>query len=83
MLIDNSINPDLSIYVLWWKLINLIKSNKKIWNKISAELLHSIFIDINKADKINLEYFIYILDWLFILWLIENDYSDNKIKICF
>ncbi len=83
MLIDNSINPDLSIYVLWWKLINLIKSNKKIWNKISVELLHSIFIDINSADKINLEYFIYILDWLFILWLIENDYSDNKIKICF
>ena len=83
MLIDNSINPDLSIYVLWWKLINLIKSNKKIWNEISVELLHSIFIDINSADKINLEYFIYILDWLFILWLIENDYSDNKIKICF
>lgn len=82
MLIDNSINPDKSLYVLWAELIKLIGKLKKKEKSIWVEILYNLFIDIKSEYNITMDYFIYILDWLFILWLIDID-NNNNIKICF
>jgi len=82
MLIDSSINPDKSLYVLWGELIRLIERIKKKEKIIWLEVLYNLFIDIKTEYHITLDYFIYILDWLYLLELIDID-NNNNIKICF
>jgi|SaaInlStandDraft_6_1057023.scaffolds.fasta_scaffold03767_2 hypothetical protein len=83
MLIDSSNNPDKSLYVLWAELISLMKKIKKAEKIVSIDILYSMFIDMKWDFNVTIDYFVYILDWLYIIWLIDFIDSDNNIKICF
>ena len=83
MLIDSSNNPDKSLYVLWAELISLMKKIKKTEKIVSIDILYSMFIDMKWDFNVTIDYFVYILDWLYIIWLIDFIDSDNNIKICF
>lgn len=83
MLIDQNIHPNKNIYSIWADIIQLLIKEKKKWNSISFDILYSLFLDIHKEKNIGIEYFTYVLDWLFLLWLIQHNENKTKLTICF
>lgn len=78
MILPTHINPNKSLYVVGSRVIDLMKSRKLI----DAQELHILYSNRYKSENLNYNYFLYALDWLFILGLITIN-KNSKIKRCF
>ena len=77
MIINKNTNPERDLYYLGGKVIEVINSFAK--NEIDYfDLFHSV----NKSDKVSLNLFSLVLDWLFILGVIKKGNKGLIIK-CF
>jgi hypothetical protein len=77
MIVNKNTNPERDLYYLGGKVIEVINSFTK--NEIDYfDLFHSV----NKSDKISMNLFSLVLDWLFILGVIKKGKKGLIIK-CF
>lgn len=77
MIVSKNTNPERDLYYLGGKVIEVINSFTK--NEIDYfDLFHSL----NKSDKVSLNLFSLVLDWLFILGVIKKGNKGLIIK-CF
>ncbi|MGG7468315.1 ABC-three component system middle component 6 [Chryseobacterium arthrosphaerae] len=78
MILSTHINPNKSLYVVGSRVIDILKGRKLI----DAQELHILYSNKYKSDNLNYNYFLYALDWLYILELIKIN-KNSKIKRCF
>ncbi len=77
MIVNKNTNPERDLYYLGGKVIEVLNSFTK--NEIDYfDLFHSV----NKSNKISLNLFSLVLDWLFILGVIKKGNKGLIIK-CF
>ncbi len=77
MIVNKNINPERDLYYLGGKVIEVLISHKK--NEIDY---FDLFISVNKLNKVSLNLFSLVLDWLFILGVIKKGNKGLIIK-CF
>ena len=73
MLVNINTNPQRNIYYLGSLVLEILKDYKVI------ELL-DLYEIVNKKEEINMQLFIFVLDWLFIIDAIEQ--TNGKIELC-
>lgn len=78
MILPTHINPNRSLYVIGSRIIEILKLKKLI----DPQELHILYINKYRDDTLNYNYFLYALDWLFLLQLIDIN-KNSKIKKCF
>ena len=77
MIVNKNTNPERDLYYLGGKVIEVLNSFTK--NEIDYfDLFHSV----NKSNKVSLNLFSLVLDWLFILGVIKKGNKGLIIK-CF
>jgi len=80
MILTNEINPNQSLYVIGGEIIRLLKQEStKI---VDVFILYDKFTE-TYTKNISLNFFIYALDWLFLINVIEFDERTNKLIKCF
>ncbi len=77
MIVNKNTNPERDLYYLGGKVIEVLNSVKK--NEIDY---FDLFISVNKSNKISLNLYSLVLDWLFILGVIKKGNKGLIIK-CF
>ena len=77
MIVNKNINPERDLYYLGGKVIEVLNSFTK--NEIDY---FDLFISVNKSNKISLNLYSLVLDWLFILRVIKKGNKGLIIK-CF
>lgn len=77
MIVNKNINPERDLYYLGGKVIEVLSVSK------SQEFDYfDLFIDVNKSNQISINLYSLVLDWLFIIGVVQK--SDNGlIKKCF
>lgn len=76
MLLPIDIKPDKSLYYIGSSILKIL--NKESLGSIDVTILFDKYIKASKSN-ISFNYFLYALDWLYILNLIEVT-KENKIK---
>lgn len=77
MIINKNTNPERDLYYLGGKVIEVLNSVNK--NEIDY---FDLFISVNKLNKVSLNLYSLVLDWLFILGVIKKGNKGLIIK-CF
>ncbi len=77
MIVNKNINPERDLYYLGGKVIEVLNSFDK--NEIDY---FDLFLSVNKSNKVSLNLFSLVLDWLFILEIIKKGNKGLIIK-CF
>lgn len=77
MIINKNINPERDLYFLGGKVIEVLNSYTK--NEIDY---FDLFLSVNKSNKVSLNLYSLVLDWLFILGVIKKGNKGLIIK-CF
>ena len=77
MIVNKNINPERDLYYLGGKVIEVINSYTK--NEIDY---FDLFLSVNKSNKVSLNLYSLVLDWLFILGVIKKGNKGLIIK-CF
>ena len=77
MIVNKNINPERDLYYLGGKVIEVLNSFSK--NEIDY---FDLFLSVNKSNKVSLNLFSLVLDWLFILGVIKKG-NKGLIKKCF
>lgn len=77
MIINKNTNPERDLYYLGGKVIEVLNSFTK--NEIDY---FDLFLSLNKSNKISLNLYSLVLDWLFILGVIKKGNKGLIIK-CF
>lgn len=77
MIVNKNINPERDLYYLGGKVIEVLNSFTK--NEIDY---FDLFFSVNKSNKISLNLYSLVLDWLFILGVIKKGNKGLIIK-CF
>lgn len=77
MIINKNINPERDLYYLGGKVIEVLNSFNK--NEIDY---FDLFLSVNKSNKVSLNLYSLVLDWLFILGVIKKGNKGLIIK-CF
>ena len=77
MIVNKNINPERDLYYLGGKVIEVLNSFTK--NEIDY---FDLFISVNKSNKVSLNWYSLVLDWLFILGIIKKGNKGLIIK-CF
>ena len=77
MIINKNINPERDLYFLGGKVIEVLNSYTK--NEIDY---FDLFLSVNKSNKVSLNLYSLVLDWLFILGVIKKGNKGGIIK-CF
>lgn len=77
MIINKNINPERDLYYLGGKVIEVLNSFTK--NEIDY---FDLFLLVNKSNKVTLNLYSLVLDWLFILGVIKKGNKGLIIK-CF
>lgn len=77
MIINKNINPERDLYFLGGKVIEVLNSYTK--NEIDY---FDLFLSVNKSNKVSMNLYSLILDWLFILGVIKKGNKGLIIK-CF
>lgn len=77
MIVNKNINPERDLYYLGGKVIEVLNSYKK--NEIDY---FDLFLSVNKSNKVSLNLYSLVLDWLFILGVIKKGNKGLIIK-CF
>ncbi|MEA5402691.1 ABC-three component system middle component 6 [Arcicella sp. DC2W] len=80
MIIPTDTPPERSMYVIGASVVGILKKEKA--KTIDPDILYKKFIKNNPHVKITYNYFLYALDWLFILGLVELT-PQAMIKRCF
>jgi len=77
MIVSKNIHPERDLYYLGAKAIEVMNSSKKDeWDYFD------LFADLNRKQKISINLFSLVLDWLFILQVIQKS-NNGRIKRCF
>jgi len=77
MIVNKNIHPERDLYYLGAKAIEVMNSSKKIeWDYFD------LFSDLNQQQKISINLFSLVLDWLFILQIITKS-NNGRIRRCF
>ena len=77
MIVNKNINPERDLYYLGGKVIEVLNSFTK--NEIDY---FDLFLSVNKSNKVSLNLYSLVLDWLFILGVIKKGNKGLVIK-CF
>jgi hypothetical protein len=77
MIVNKNTNPERDLYYLGGKVIEVLNSFKK--NEIDY---FDLFLSVNKSNKVSLNLYSLVLDWLFILGVIKKGNKGLIIK-CF
>ncbi|MNQ54996.1 hypothetical protein D3C85_690770 [compost metagenome] len=77
MIVNKNINPERDLYYLGGKVIEVLNSFTK--NEIDY---FDLFLSVNKSNKVSLNLYSLVLDWLFILGVIKKGNKGLIIK-CF
>ncbi|WP_372339308.1 ABC-three component system middle component 6 [Flavobacterium sp. '19STA2R22 D10 B1'] len=77
MIINKNINPERDLYYLGGKVIEKLSSFDE--NEIDY---FELFVSVNKSNKISLNLYSLVLDWLFILGVVKKG-SNGLIVKCF
>ena len=77
MIVNKNTNPERDLYFLGAKVIEVINSYTK--NEIDY---FDLFTEVNKSNKVSLNLYSLVLDWLFILGVIKKGNKGLIIK-CF
>ena len=77
MIVNKNINPERDLYYLGGKVIEALNSFTK--NEIDY---FDLFLSVNKSNKVSLNLYSLVLDWLFILGVIKKSNKGLIIK-CF
>lgn len=77
MIVNKNINPERDLYYLGGKVIEVLNSYTK--NEIDY---FDLFISVNKSNKVSLNLYSLVLDWLFIIGVIKKGNKGLIIK-CF
>ena len=77
MIINKNIHPERDLYFLGGKVIEVLNSYTK--NEIDY---FDLFLSVNKSNKVSLNLYSLVLDWLFILGVIKKGNKGLIIK-CF
>jgi len=77
MIVNKNINPERDLYYLGGKVIEVLNSFTK--NEIDY---FDLFLFVNKSNKVSLNLYSLVLDWLFILGVIKKGNKGLIIK-CF
>lgn len=77
MIVNKNINPERDLYYLGGKVIEVLNSFTK--NEIDY---FDLFLSVNKSNKVSLNLYSLVLDWLFILGVIKKGKKGLIIK-CF
>lgn len=80
MLLPQDVAPEKSLYVIGSQIINVFNIYKR--SIIEPRELYNFYIDIYDIEDLSYSYFLYALDWLYMLGFIEI-YKSTKIKRCF
>lgn len=75
MIVNNNGNPERDVYYLGAKVIELLP------NKDSFEFFE-IFEKLSQTEKITVQLYVLVLDWLFLLGVIKKD-KKGLLKKCF
>jgi len=73
MLVNINTNPQRSLYYLGSLVLEILKDNKVIE-------LFDLYEIVNEKEEINIQLFIFVLDWLFIIDAIKQ--TNGKIELC-
>jgi hypothetical protein len=77
MIISKNIHPERDLYYLGAKAIEVMNSSEQDeWDYFD------LFSDLNQQQKISINLFSLVLDWLFILNVIQQS-NNGRIKKCF
>jgi hypothetical protein len=77
MITSKNIHPERDLYYLGAKTIEVMNSSEKDeWDYFD------LFVDLNQQQKISVTLFSLVLDWLFILQVIQKS-NKGRIKRCF
>ena len=79
MIIDYDTKPEKNLYLIGYQVLNIF--NDLSINKIDVKVLYYKYVDATKS-KISFNYFLYALDWLYLLDLIEVS-KNAEIKKCY
>lgn len=80
MLLPQDVSPEKSLYVIGGRIIETFNSlNRTV---LDTKTLYSSYILKYKIEDISFSYFLYALDWLYLIGFIEI-YNNTKIKRCF
>lgn len=79
MLLPQDITPDKSLYVIGGRIIHTFNMYKR--SIIDPKDLYDLYIKHHGSNDLSFNYFMYGLDWLYIIGYIET--YNNKIKRCF
>ena len=77
MIVNKNINPERDLYYLGGKVIEVLNSFTK--NEIDY---FDLFLFVNKSNKVSLNLYSLVLDWLFILGVIKKG-NQGLIINCF
>lgn len=77
MIVNKNINPERDLYYLGGKIIEVLNAYTK--NEIDY---FDLFLSVNKSNKVSLNLYSLVLDWLFILGVIKKGNKGLIIK-CF
>lgn len=77
MIVNKNINPERDLYYLGGKVIEVLNSFTK--NEIDY---FDLFLSVNKSNKVSLNLYSLVLDWLFILGVIKKGNKGLIVK-CF
>ncbi len=80
MITPKDILPEKSLYAIGATVISII--NKAKTSEIDPEKIYQEFLSSHPID-ISYNYFLYSLDWLFLIGFIELNSNKRKIKKCF
>ncbi len=77
MIINKNINPERDLYYLGGKVIEVLN----LFNQNEVDYFE-LFLSVNKSNKVSLNLYSLVLDWLFILGVIKKGNKGLIIK-CF
>lgn len=80
MLLPQDIAPEKSLYVIGGRIIEIFNVINR--RTIDTKSLYNLYISEFTKDNLSFSYFLYALDWLFIIGFIDI-YNNTKVKRCF
>lgn len=80
MIIPRGTQPDKSLYAIGATTIGVLKASAA--SEHDLDDLYSRF-DKKHSQKINFSYFLYAIDWLYLIGLVDRNEKNNRIIKCF
>jgi len=80
MLLPQDVQPEKSLYVIGAQIINTFNSLGR--RTVDIKTLYASFQSLHTTIEISFTYFLYALDWLYIIGFVDL-YNGSKIKRCF